>query len=222
MQTHFDKDLADFKEKLLTMGSLAAAAVKNSIKALVDRDDDLARRVKEDDDLIDKLEMEVDEMAIVLLSHAPLATDLRLITVGMKISQNLERIGDEASAIAKRAFDLSQEPQLKPYVDIPRMATMALEMLNDGLDAFVNRNPEKARAIIPRDKDVDSINKQLQRELASYMVEKPSTISRCLHLMTISKRLERIADHGKNVAEEVVYLYEAKDIRHPSVNKATE
>lgn len=222
MQTHFDKDLADFKEKLLTMGSLAAAAVKNSIKALVDRDDDLARRVKEDDDLIDKLEMEVDEMAIVLLSHAPLATDLRLITVGMKISQNLERIGDEASAIAKRALDLSQEPQLKPYVDIPRMATMALEMLNDGLDAFVNRNPEKARAIIPRDKDVDSINKQLQRELASYMVEKPSTISRCLHLMTISKRLERIADHGKNVAEEVVYLYEAKDIRHPSVNKATE
>ncbi len=222
MQTHFDKDLADFKEKLLTMGSLAATAVKGSIKALVDRDDDLARKVKEDDDLIDKLEMEVDEMAIVLLSHAPLATDLRLITVGMKISQNLERIGDEASAIAKRALDLSQEPQLKPYVDIPRMATMALEMLNDGLDAFVNRNPEKARAIIPRDKDVDSINKQLQRELASYMVEKPSTISRCLHLMTISKRLERIADHAKNVAEEVVYLYEAIDIRHPAVSKAAQ
>ena len=109
MQTHFDKDLADLKEKLLTMGSLAAAAVKNSIKSLVDRDDDLARKVKEDDDLIDKLEMEVDEMAIVLLSHAPLATDLRLITVAMKISQNLERIGDEASAIAKRVCMVREE-----------------------------------------------------------------------------------------------------------------
>jgi len=214
MQSHFEKDLGELKEKLLRMGSIATSAVRNSIKALVDRNDDLARKVKEDDDLLDQLEIEIDELSIVLLSRAPLATDLRLITVAMKISHDLERVGDEATSIARRSIELSQEPQLKPYVDIPRMASMALEMLNDGLDAFVNRNTDKARAVIPRDKDVDELNRQLQRELASFMIEKPNTITRCLHLMTISKRLERIADHATNIAEEVVYLYEAKDIRH--------
>ena len=150
----------------------------------------------------------------MLLSKAPLATDLRLITIAMKISHDLERVADEATTIARRALELSQEPQLKPYVDIPRMATMGLDMLKEGLDAFVNREPDKARALVARDQEVDSLNKQLQRELASYMVERPSTITRCLHLMTISKCLERIADHATNIAEEVVFLYEAKDIRH--------
>ena len=211
---HFDQELAALKEKLLTMASKAEAAVNNAIKALVDRDDDLARSVKEEDNAIDRLEIEVDEMAIGLLSKAPLASDLRLITVAMKISHDLERVGDEATTISRRAVELSQEPQLKPYIDIPRMAKMALEMLGDALDAFVNANPEKARAVIPRDKEVDALNRQLHRELSSYMVEKPTTITRCLNLMVISKSLERIADHATNVAEEVVYLYEAKDIRH--------
>src|ERR1051325_998810 len=214
MQSHLEQDLGDLKEKLLRMASIATSAVRNAIKALVDRDDDLARKVKEDDDLLDQLEIEIDEHAIVMLSRAPLAGDLRLITIAMKISQNLERVGDEATAIARRSIELSLEPQLKPYVDIPRMATMGLEMLNDALDGFVNHNTEKARAVIPRDKEVDEINRQLQRELASFIIEKPTTITRCLNLMAISKRLERIADHATNIAEEVVYLYEAKDIRH--------
>ena len=153
-------------------------------------------------------------MAVGLLAKAPLATDLRFITAAMKISHDLERVGDEATKIARRSIELSQEPQLKPYVDIPRMTRMGAEMMADALDAFVNRNPEKARAVIPRDKEVDLLNKQLHRELASYMVERPTTITRCLNLMVISKSLERIADHATNVAEEVVYLYEAKDIRH--------
>ena len=213
--THFiEEEIAQLKEMLLTMGSQASSAVSRSIKALVDRDDDLARAVQEDDDVLDRLEVEVDELAIILLSKAPLATDLRLITVAMKISQNLERVGDEATKIARRSIELSQEPQLKPYVDIPRMATMAIQMLQEALDAFVNKNPDKARALIPRDKEVDSLNKQLHRELASFMVEKPSTISRCLNLMVISKSLERIADHATNVAEEVVYLHEATEVRH--------
>jgi phosphate transport system protein len=212
--THFEQELGTLKEKLLAIASLAEAAVNKAIKALVDRDDDLARQVKSEDNAIDQLEIEVDETAILLLSKAPLASDLRLITVAMKISHDLERVGDEATTIARRSIELSQEPQLKPYVDIPRMAKMALEMLDDALDAFVNRNPEKARAVIPRDKEVDLLNKQLHRELSSYMVERPATISRCLNLMVISKSLERIADHATNVAEEVVYLYEAKDIRH--------
>ena len=212
--THFENEMTNLKEKLLLMASLASAAVTRSIKALVDRDDDLARAVIEEDTAIDRLEMEIDEIAIALLSKAPLASDLRLITVAMKASRDLERVADEATSIARRAIDLGQEPQLKPYIDIPRMATMAMEMLKDALDAFVSRNPEKARAVIPRDKEVDALNKQLHRELASYMVEKPNTITRCLSLMVISKRLERIADHAKNVAEEVVFLYEGRDIRH--------
>ena len=213
--THvFEQEMNELKEKLLTMASQAESATSRAIQALVERDDDLARRVQEDDAVLDRFEVEVDETSIGLLAKAPLASDLRLIAVAMKISQNLERVGDEATKIARRSIDLSQEPQLKPYVDIPRMATMALSMLKEALDAFVNRNPEKARTIIPRDKEVDSVNKQLHRELASFMVENPATITRSLHLMVISKSLERIADHAKNIAEQVVYLYEARDIRH--------
>jgi phosphate transport system protein len=214
MTIHFENELAGLKEKLLTMASHAESAVSKAIKALVERDDELARRVMADDVIVDQLEIEIDELSIQLLSKAPLATDLRLITMTMKISNHLERVSDEATTIARRSLELSMEPQLKPYVDIPRMAAMALDMLKEALDSFVNRNPEKARAIIPRDKEVDLLNKQLHRELSSYMVERPSTITRCLNLMVISKCLERVADHAANVAEEVVYLYEARDIRH--------
>jgi len=218
---HFEQEIAALKEKLLTMASKASAAVNNAIKALVERDDDLARSVQQQDSELDSLEIEMDEMAIALLSMAPLATDLRLITVAMKISHDLERVGDEATTISRRSLELSQEPQLKPYIDIPRMARKALEMLNDALDAFVNRDPAKARGVVPRDKEVDLLNKQLHRELSSYMIEKPTTITRCLNLMVISKSLERIADHATNIAEEVVYLYEAKDIRHSGKGGAT-
>ena len=209
-----DPEFAALKEKLLTMSSLATSSVQNAVKALVERNDDLARQVEQADDQLDALEIELDELAIVLLSRGPVASDLRTITVAMKITHDLERVGDEATTIARRAVDLNKEPQLKPYVDIPRMAAMALEMLNDGLEAFVSRDTARARAVLPRDKDVDALHKQLQRELVTYMMEKPDTITRCLHLMQISKRLERIADHATNIAEEVVYLHEGCDIRH--------
>lgn len=214
MTIHFEHELVGLKEKLLTMASHAEGGVTKAIKALTERDDELARRVMADDVIVDQLEIEIDELSIQLLSKAPLATDLRLITVAMKISHDLERVSDEATTIARRSLELSLEPQLKPYVDVPRMAGMALEMLKDALDAFVNHDTAKARAIIPRDKEVDLLNKQLHRELSSYMVERPSTITRCLNLMVISKSLERVADHATNVAEEVVYLYEGRDIRH--------
>jgi phosphate transport system protein len=212
--THFESELAALKERLLLMASRSEAAVNNAIKALVDRDDDLARRVTESDDQIDHLEQEVDAACIALLAKAPLATQLRLITSAMKIARDLERVGDEATTIARRSIELNTEPQLKDYVDIPRMAAMAMAMLNDALGAFVTGDTARARAVIPRDKEVDQLNKQLQRELVSFMIEKPPTITRCLNLMTISKALERIADHAKNVAEDVVFLYEARDIRH--------
>ena len=219
MQTYFDDELAQFKEKLLTMGSYAERAVSQAVQSVVERDDQLATQVQQDDDLIDQLEVEIDDQAVSLLAKAPLASDLRLITVAMKISQNLERVGDEATTISRRALELNQEPQLKSFVDIPRMAGIALGMLKEAMDTFVRKEPEKARAIVPRDKEVDAINRQLYRELSSRMVEDPTTISRCLNMMTVSKSLERVADHAANIAEEVVYLCEARDIRH-EINRA--
>ena len=208
-------ELDGLKQKLLTMASHAETSVKEAVRALVERNYDLAVKVKESDDVIDLLEREVDEAAIHLLAKAPLAGDLRFVMVAMKISNNLERVGDEATKIAKRACDLSSEPPVKAAVDLPRMAAQALAMLKASLDAFVNRDSIAARRIIPQDREVDLLNKQITNELTDYMAAHPDTLKRCLHLITASKSLERIADHAKNVAEEVVYLCEAKDIRHP-------
>src|SRR5262245_36724928 len=207
MVRHIDEDLDQLTEFLLTVASHAASAVTNAMKALTERDDELARLVETNDSILDELEKRADEMAISLLAlQAPLASDLRLIAVGMKISHDLERVGDEATSIARRAVELNKEPQLKPYIDLPRMAEMGLAMMQDAIDAFVHRDPAKARLIIPRDKMVDALNKQLYRELVSFVIEDPQRTTRCLHLMFISKSLERIADHATNIAEEVVYL----------------
>jgi phosphate transport system protein len=212
--TNYNQEITRLKESLLAMASHAESALTRAMRSLIERDDTIARKVQEDDNVLDQFEIEIDDTAIHLLAKAPLATELRLITAAMKISQNLERVGDEAVTISRRSIDLNTEPQLKPYIDLPRMANMSIEMLRDAITAFVNREPERARAVVPRDAEVDDLNRQLHRELSSYMVERPTTISRCLHLMVISKSLERIADHATNIAEEVVYLYEAKDIRH--------
>jgi phosphate transport system protein len=212
--THYNEEMKQLKESLLAMASHSESALTRAMRALVERDDQLAQAVIDDDNIIDQFEVEIDDIAIHLLAKAPVATDLRLTTAAMKISQNLERVGDSAVTIARRAIELGTEPQLKPYVDLPRMASMSLEMLRDAISAFINREPERARAVVPRDLEVDNLNRQLHRELSSFMVERPATISRCLNLMVISKCLERIADHATNVAEEVVYLYEAIDIRH--------
>ena len=217
---HFDTELDNLKQKLLAMASHAETAVNHAVQALVERDYGLALQVKEDDKVLDQFEIEIDDLAIHLLAKAPLASDLRLITVAMKISQNLERVGDEASKIANRARDLSQEPPLKQSVDIPAMARLAVQMLKKSLDSFVEHDPAAARALIPGDKAVDALNKQIHRELAQVMVADPETIPRCLNLMIVSKSLERIADHATNVAEEVVYLCEAQDIRHPRSSSA--
>jgi phosphate transport system protein len=214
MENYSEASLESLQQKLLTMASHAETAVNEALQALQQRDVDLALRVKEKDRAIDQFEVEIDDLVIQLLTRAPLATNLRFVTVAMKISQDLERIGDEATKIAKRARDLAQEPPVKIILDLPRMAGLALEMLKDALDAFVNRDSAVARAVIPRDKEVDALNKQVHNALAQHMVDNPGTIARCLHLMVVSKSLERIADHATNVAEDVVYLCEAQDIRH--------
>ncbi len=213
--THlFDNELAQLKEKLLTMGSQAESSVTRAVKALIERDDALARRVEADDEALDNLEIEIDDLSITLLAQAPLATDLRLITVAMKVSQNLERVGDEATKIARRAVELNREAPLKPYVDVPRMGAIATEMLRAALEAFVNGNQDLANATIARDPEVNALNKRVHRELTAFMVEDPQTITRCLNIMVAAKSLERIADHATNIAEEIIYLAEGRDVRH--------
>jgi len=218
MENHFEAGIENLRQKLLVMASHAEKAVNESVQSLMQRDHDLAVRVRADDDVIDKFEVEIDELAIQLLTKAQLATNLRLVTVAMKISQNLERIGDEATKIAKRSRDLAQEPPVKVTLDLPRMATLSLAMVKDALDSFVHRDSTAARAIIPRDKEVDALNKHIHQQLAQHMMENPDTIARCLHWIVAAKSLERIADHAKNIAEEVVYLCEAQDIRHALKN----
>lgn len=220
--THYAEEMTRLKESLLAMASHAESAVARAMRALVERDDDLATQVEEDDNILDQFEVEMDDLAIHLLAKAPLASDLRFTTIAMKISGNLERIGDEAVKISRRARELNAEPQLKPYVDLPRMADMALGMLRDAITAFVHRDAERARAVVPRDTAVDDLNRQVHRELAGFMVESPATISRALKLMVISKSLERIADHATNIAEQVVFLLEAVDIRHTGIKSSHE
>ena len=220
MPTHHSQELEALKQKLLTMASHAESAVSRAVRAVVERDDELARQVKSDDNILDQSEMEMDEMAVTLLAKAPLASDLRLIIVGMKISHDLERVGDEAVKIAKRALELNREPRLEPRDDLTEMSVLGLRMLKEALDAFVRRDPAMARSIIPRDKQVNSLNRQLHTEVSHLMVQQPDTIPGYLKLMVVSKSLERIADHATNIAEEVVYLYEGQDIRHTAKDPA--
>lgn len=214
MNRHFDDELAQFSERLSTMGVHAERALRHAIQAFTERNDQLALEVEKNDDITDQYEKDIDEMAINLLAKAPLATDLRLVTVAMKISQNLERVGDEATTIARRARELNAEPPLEIDDQIPRMAALALGMLHDALEAFVNRKPDQARAVIPRDKEVDVLNRRIYRELAEFMAENPAAIGRCVHLITVAKSLERAGDHATNIAQQVVYVCEALDIRH--------
>ncbi len=209
-----ETEIKSLKETILKMASLCTKVVELSIKGLVERDDEKLMEAIERDNAIDDLEVEIDEKAFTLLAKAPLAGDLRLIMIAIKASSDLERIGDESTTIARRGLELSKEPQLKEYVDIPRMTKIAINMLRDAFTAFVTGDSEAAREIVLRDKEVDRLNKQQHRELAGFMVENPRNISRSLHLMTISKCIERIADHAKNIAEEVVFIHEGEDIRH--------
>jgi phosphate transport system protein len=210
-----EKELIDLKERLLTMGSVVEAQVARSIKSLVDRDNALAAKVIEADHEVNRMEVEIDEECIRLLAlRQPEAGDLRFITTAMKIVTDIERIGDLAVDVSERALELNEEPNLKPYIDIPRMAKAARNMLKEALDAFVNRNSELAWSVLDQDDFVDELNKQIFRELLTFMIEDPHSISRAIRITYISKYLERIADHATNIAEMVVYLVEGRIIRH--------
>jgi phosphate transport system protein len=209
------EQISNIRQTLLMMASLTNRNLALGMRALVERDEKLAASVEAEDSQIDELEVTIDELVINhMATHAPVATDCRFMLVASKISSDLERIADQATAIARRSLELNKEPLLKPLIDIPRMAEIAEGMLRDGITALIDRKPELAQEIVKRDKEVDAINKQLARELTSFMLEDPSTITRALNLTIVARCLERVADHCKNIAEEVYYLYHAVDIRH--------
>ena len=215
MSLFWEQQLADIREQLLMMSGLTERNLALAMRALVERDDKLCDTVEAEDSQIDQLEIHIDEMVITYMAtHGPIARDCRLMLAASKISSNLERIADQATKIARRTRELNTEPLLKPLIDIPLMGEIAQEMLRDSLTAFVDSNSELAVEIIARDRSVDSINKQLDRELTNLMVENPKTISRALNLMTVANAIERVADHATNIAEEVFYLYRGSDIRH--------
>jgi phosphate transport system protein len=209
------EQILQIRETLLMMASLADRNLALAMRALVERDEKLAATVEAEDSQLDQLEISVDDLVINhMATHAPVATDCRFMLVASKISSNLERIGDSAVTIVRRSLELNREPLLKPLIDIPRMAQIAEGMLRDSITALVDRKPDLAQEIVRRDKEVDAINKQLARELTTFMLEDPKTITRAMNLTLVARALERIADHAKNIAEEVYYLYHAIDIRH--------
>jgi phosphate transport system protein len=212
---HFHEELDALKQTLLAMGALVEDQIGRAMQALVERDEELARRVIERDREVNAWDVQVDETCVTLLAlHQPAAGDLRFLTTAMKIVTDLERIGDQAVNIAQRALELAPEPPLKPYVDLPRMAAKAQAMVKESLDAFVARDAARARAVCARDSEVDALKEQVFRELLTYMMADPTTIPRAIRLILISRFLERVADHATNIAEMVVYLVEGRMVRH--------
>jgi len=215
VRSYFRGDLLVLRETLLRMASLAHANLTLALESLVERNAAKAQKAIQDDVEIDRLEVEVDEIvAGFMATQAPMALACRLMLAASKLSSDLERIGDQAVSIARRSLILMDEPPLKPLLDIPRMGADVLAMIQGATDAFVEITPETCGKIIQMDVRVDDINRQLERELTSFMVESPKTITRALNLMLVARFFERAADHAKNIAEQVFYLYTGKDIRH--------
>ena len=215
MTRHFHEELDALKQTLLAMGGLVEDQMRHVVQALVDRDDARARDVIERDRQVNAYEVEVDAQCVELLAlHQPAAGDLRFITTAMKIVTDLERIGDQAVNIAQRVIELNREPQLKPYIDLPRMAARAQAMVKESLDAFVARDTELAHRVRAEDDEVDALKEQIFRELLTFMMEDPRSIPRAIRLILISRCMERVADHATNIAEMVIYLVEGKMVRH--------
>jgi len=215
MERQFDAELGALNEKLLHMARLAEESVALAVKSLKERNEALAQDVFKREITIHLLEIEIDEFCMKLLAlRQPVASDLRFITSAMKITSELERVGDLAVNIAEVSVELLKQPALKPLIDIPRMASLAQGMVRDSLNAFVNRDEKLARLVCERDDEVDSLNDQVFRELLTYMMNDPSTINRSVGLILIGRHLERIADHATNIGEDVIYLVLGKTIKH--------
>jgi phosphate transport system protein len=217
----YEQELQKLRDQILLMGAKVEQMLESSMRALIDRDGDLARKTIASDAQIDQLEVESDEMCLrILARRQPVASDLRFLTIALKLVTDLERIGDLAVNICERVLELNQEPPLKPYVDLPRMSEAAQGMVRQALDAFVARDADRARAVVTRDSEVDAYYGQIFRELLTYMMEDPHNIYRATRIQSIAKYLERVGDHATNLAEEVVFMVKGKDIRHSGIKAA--
>jgi phosphate transport system protein len=215
---HFESEMLALKSQLLTMGGLVENRIHRAVDSLIHRNESEARKVIDSDVEINDLQIEIDERCLkILATQTPVAGDLRFIAAAMKINSDLERMGDQAVNIAESTLKCLDQPPLKPFIDLPRMATLAQEMTRDALDAFVRRDADLARDVLRRDDVVDDLKDQVFRELLTYMMADPGTIERALSLILISRNLERVADHATNIAEDVIFLVEAKDVRHHRV-----
>ncbi len=211
----YERELREIKDGLIYAGVLTEKAIGLAMRALLERDSDLARQVVQNDDDIDALDMEMEERCVRLLAlRQPAARDLRFITTAIKISGHLERIGDMAVNIAEKALLLNDVPQLKPYIDLPRMSDITKGMITESLDALVNEKCELADEVRRKESVVDGLNDQIFRELLTFMLENPQTIHRALLIMQVSKNLERIADHAKGIADMVIYMVTGRSVRH--------
>jgi phosphate transport system protein len=220
MERHLDEELKLVKEKLIRMASLVEDSISESILGLKEEREDLPREVLRREDRINQLDVEVDALGMKLLAlNQPMALDLRFIAAVLRIGRDLERMGDLAVNIAERTLDIIRQPKLKPLIDIPRMAEAAQGMVRDSITAFVERNPALALDVCRRDEDVDALNNQVFRELLTYMMQDPATITRAVDLILVARHLERIADHATNVAEDVIYYVEGRTIKHHCAEK---
>jgi phosphate transport system protein len=211
----YEMELQEIKENLIYMGVLTEEAIAKGIEALLRRDSAIAHSVIAGDDQIDRLDVEIEEKCIRLLAlRQPAARDLRFIATAIKINGHLERIGDMAVNIAEKAIILNKEPQLKPYIDLPRMAEISRQMIKESINAFINEDVALANKVRGDDEIVDNLNEQIFRELLTYMMQDAHTIKRASIIMQISKSLERISDHAEGIADMVVYLVTGKSVRH--------
>jgi len=215
MERQLDHELNFLKEKLLKMASLTEESIAKAIKSLVKRDSTFAQEVIEEDTKIDLLEVEINNLSLKLLAlKQPMAIDLRFITSAMKISNHLERIGDQAVNIAERSLELITQPLLKPLIDIPRMAELAQEMVKNSIGFLINNDVSSAEELWKAENIIDDLNSQIFRELLTYMIEDPKTIKRAIGLILVGRHLERISDLSTNIMEEVVYTVTGKNIKH--------
>jgi len=211
----YEEELKKLREEILYMGGLVEDQIQKAVKSLVDRDSEMAQIIIERDHEVNRLDVEIDDLCIRLLAlHQPAGKDLRFITTGLKVTTDLERIGDMSVNLCERALELNQEPQLKPYIDIPRMARIAQRMIRESLDAFVREDTDLALKVCKDDEEIDQLNSQIFREVISFMIEDPHTINRAMKISSISKYLERMADHATNIAEMVIFMAKGKSIRH--------
>src|SRR5262245_55104248 len=218
---HYEGQLRALNEKLLLIGNQAETAIADATRALIERKPSLAQRVIDDDDQLDRLELEIDDICLEILARdQPVASDLRFITTAMKIVGDIERIGDNGVNIARRALEILHEPELKPIIDIPVAAAAAQRILKESLDAFVHSDAQLAKRVIEGDRYIDDVCEQMLRELLTYMFEDPGTITRALRLIFVARNLERVGDHAANIAEMVIFLAEGRDIRHNHAAKS--